>query len=459
MRVVALLLLGTACAALAAEAPPAPGKPKDFRLPEKIERKLPNRMDLTLVEWGSIPKTTIIAILRAGNLDEGEQTWLADITGEMLKEGAGTLDAAGIAEAAAGMGGGVNVSVGPDQTTIGLDVLSEHASRGIALIGDLVRRPQLPESELPRIKQNFERQLALARSQPDALANEAFLALLYPDHPYGRSFPSEAQLAAYSIDDVRRFWRENFGAARLHLYIAGRFDRAAIESAVEAAFGDWASGPTPLAKPANPVAKRQVKLIDRPNAPQSTILLGLPSIDPSSPDYLTVALMNSLLGGEFTSRITANIRETKGYAYSPRSSLGARYRTGYWVQQADVTTEATGPALAEIYAEIERLRREAPAPAELRGMQNYRSGLFTIRNSDRGALIGQLAFINLHGLPDEYLTHYVERTYAITPDQVSAAARTYIRPENMTLVVVGDLEKIRPQLEALPQLNGVRIEF
>jgi zinc protease len=278
--------------------------------------------------------------------------------------------------------------------------------------------------------------------------------MLYPDHPYGRAYPTEAQLAAYTIEDVQRFWRENFGAARTHLYIAGQFDRTAIEAAVAKSFADWPAGPAPLARPPVPVKKSQVQLIDRPGAPQSTILLGLPVPDPSAPDFLTSALMNSLLGGEFTSRITTNIRETKGYAYSPRSSIGARYRTAYWVEEADVTTEATGPALKEIYAEIERLKREAPSVAELKGMQNYRTGLFTIRNSDRGALIGQLAYMNLHGLPDDYLTHYVERIYAITPDQVSAAARTLIRPEEMTLVIVGDLKKIRAQLEELPQLKG-----
>ncbi|HSD73607.1 MAG TPA: pitrilysin family protein [Steroidobacteraceae bacterium] len=455
MKIAALLLLGASCAALAAETPPPPGIPKDFRVPDKVESSLANGLDLTLIEWGSVPKTTIVAILRAGNLDEGEQTWLADLTGEMLKEGAGTHSAAEIAETAARMGGGVAVGVGPDQTTVSIDVLSEFAPQALALIADLLRRPQLPAAELERIKRNFERNLALSRTQPDALANEAFFALLYPDHPYGRVYPTESQLAAYTLEDVQRFWRENFGAARTHLYIAGQFDRVAIEAAVGESFGDWAAGPAPLARPPVPVKKAQVKLIDRPGAPQSTMLLGLPVPDPSAPDFLIAALMNSLLGGEFTSRITTNIRETKGYAYSPRSTIGARYRTAYWVEQADVTTEATGPALKEIFHEIERLKHEPPSPAELKGMQNYRAGLFTIRNSDRGALIGQLAYMNLHGLPDEYLTHYVEHVYAITPEQVSAAARTLILPEDMTLVIVGDLKKIRPQLEHVPQLKGL----
>jgi predicted Zn-dependent peptidase len=412
-------------------------------------------LNVTYVEWGSIPKVNVTAVLRAGNLNEGGQTWLADLTGEMLKEGAGNRSASEIAEAAASMGGGVNVSVGPDLTTVSIDVLSEYAPQAIALVADLLRRPQLPESELARIKRDFERQLALSRSEPDSLANEAFLALLYPGHPYGKLFPDEAQLAAYTIEDVRRFHRDNFGAARTRVYVAGRFERAALDSAIDAAFGDWAAGPAPLLQPPSGVTQRQLKLVDRPGAEQSTIFLGLLSIDPSHSDYLPVSLMDSILGGEFSSRITANIREKKGYAYSPSSDLVVRYRSGYWVEQADVSTPSTGPALSEIYAEIDRLRSEPPSAAELKGMQNYRAGVFVLQNATRGALINQLAFLDLHGLPDEFLTNFVRNIYAITPDQVSAAARTYIRPDEMTLVIVGDLEKIRPQLAALPQLSGL----
>jgi zinc protease len=332
-------------------------------------------------------------------------------------------------------------------------VLSEHGAKAVAMISDVLRRPTLPESELERIKRDFDRELALARTQPQSLAREAFLGVLYPDHPYGRVYPSEAQLRAYTIDDVRRFHGSNFGAARTRLYVAGRFDRAALEAAIDQTFGDWERGPAPVNVPPNPIARAQVKLIDRPDAPQSTILLGIPTIDPSHPSFMNVSVMNTLLGGSFSSRITLNIRESKGYTYSPNSQVSARYRSGYWVEQADVTTDVTGPALKEIFAEIDRLRKEPPSPAELKGIQNYRAGVFVIQNSTRGALIGQLAFIDLHGLPDEYLTCFVERVYAFTPEQISAAAREHIRPEAMTLVVVGDLKKIRAQLEALPQVK------
>jgi predicted Zn-dependent peptidase len=454
----AAVLLTCSFAAMAVEAPPTPSAPKNFEVPEKSERDLGNGLQLTFVEFGRIPKTAITAVIRAGNLNEGDDTWLADLTGELMKEGAGTRDANQIAEAAASMGGSVNLSVGPDQTSVSLDVLSEHGEDAVGLIADLLRRPMLPESELPRIKRDFGRQLALSRSEPDSIANEAFLALLYPNHPYGKLYPTEAQLAAYSIEQIRAFHAANFGAARTHIYVAGRFDRAKIERAIEQAFGDWAAGPAPLLNPPTGVSKRQLRLIERPGAPQSTIYLGLPAIDPSQAEYLQLSLTNSLLGGEFSSRITSNIRENKGYAYSPQSALDVQYRTGYWILQADVTTEHTGDSLKEIYAEIDRLQREPPSMQELTGMKNYRAGIFVLQNATRGALISQLAFMDLHGLPDDYLTHLVERIYAVSPDQVSAAARKYIRPEDMTLVIVGDLAKVRPQLAQLPQLKGLSLK-
>ena len=451
----ALALLSCAFVSFAgaAQPPPAMGQPKDFELPAKTTRTLDNGVRITFIEYGEIPKVTVTAITRAGNLNEGKNTWLADLTAEMLKEGAGGLDSQQIAQKAASLGGSVGVAVGADETTASMDVLSEKGPEAVALIADVLRRPTFPESEFERVKRNFERQLIQARAVPQSLASEALLATLYPDHPYGRLFPSEEQLRAYTLADVRRFHAENFGAARTRIYVAGKFERAAMEDALAKAFGDWARGPDPLMAPASAVNKASVKLVDRPGAPQSTILMGVPTIDPSHPRYLSVSLTNTLLGGSFISRITTNIREDKGYAYSPASSVAARYRSAYWSEQADVNTPDTGAALGEILKEIDRLRAEPPQATELRGFQNYRAGVFVIQNSTRGALIGQLAFIDLHGLPEEYLTRFVDRVYAFTPQEISAAARDFIDPAQMTVVIVGDLAKVRPQLEAMPRIK------
>ncbi len=167
--------------------------------------------------------------------------------------------------------------------------------------------------------------------------------------------------------------------------------------------------------------------------------------------------MNSLLGGTFGSRITSNIREDKGYSYSPDSSINARRGVALWVLSAEITAEHTAAALTEIFSEIERLQRELPTEAELTPVKNYRAGVFVISNSSPNGVLGQLAFMDLHGLPDDFLVHWVENVQAVTPAQVSEMARRFVRLEQMTVVVAGDLAKVGDSVQALPQFAGARM--
>ncbi|MGH7455228.1 MAG: M16 family metallopeptidase, partial [bacterium] len=312
---------------------------------------------------------------------------------------------------------------------------------------DMARNPLLPESELPRLKKDRLRQLSIQKTQPQQITLEKFRQVMYGDHAYGRIFPTEAMIESFTIDKVRGFYDANFGAARTRLYVAGRFDAGATSAAIREAFGDWQKGPDPLIDIPKPVTQRSVHMVDRPDAAQSTIFLGLPVVDPSNQDYMKLLVTNTLLGGFFSSRVTANIREDKGYTYSPGSSISSRYRDAYWVQTADVTTDVTGPALKEIFYEINRLQSEAPSEEELRGVQNYLAGVFVLQNSSRGGIIGQLAFVNLHGLDDSYLTEYVKNVFAVTPADVQRMAQTYLRDEEMTLAITGDVKKIKKQVE------------
>jgi predicted Zn-dependent peptidase len=193
-------------------------------------------------------------------------------------------------------------------------------------------------------------------------------------------------------------------------------------------------------------AKRALDVTDRPGAAQSTIFVGLPVPPADSPDNIALGVTNTLLGGSFGSRITSNIREQKGYTYSPNSQISRRVHDAYWIETADVTTAATGPSLKEIFFEVERLQKEAPSAAELQGIQSYISGLFVIQNSTRGALIGQLRYVDLQGLGEEYLKTYVQKVNAVTPADVQRMTAQYIKPDQMTIVVVGDKAKITEQL-------------
>lgn len=454
----AIMLAGFASAAAQQpqqkERPPEGGQPKAFTLPPKQTFALKNGLRVTMVPYGEIPKVTVSAVVRAGNINEAaEQTWLADLTGDLMKEGTTTRTAEAVAEDAARMGGQISIGVGPDQTTISGDVLSEFGPELVNLLADVIQRPLLPASDVARLKNDYVRRLTIARTQPGTIANERFRKLLYPDHSYGRLFPTEQMIAGLTIADAQKFYRENFGAARTHIFVAGRFDAAAMRQAITNAFAGWARGADAFTNVPKPVAARSIHLIDRPGAAQSTIYLGLPVVDPSNPDYVALQVTNALLGGSFASRITSNIREQKGYTYSPNSSVSARYRDAYWVQVADVTTAVTGPSLKEIFYEIDRLQKEAPSEEELLGIKNYLAGVFVLQNSSRQGLIGQLAFLNLHGLDDSYLTGYVQKVLALKPQDVQRVAKEYLRNDRMTLVVVGDKSKVAEQVGAFGEVK------
>jgi zinc protease len=430
------------------QAPPAGSAPRPFTVPPSQTFSLPNGLQATLVPYGNVPKATIIVTVRAGALNEpADQVWISDFTGRLIKEGGTkTKSANQVAQEAASMGGAVDVTAGPDRTQLSSDVLSELTPKMVALLADLATHPALPDSEMPRLKQDSLRNLSIEKSRPQPLARERFMKTLYPDHPYGRLYPTEEMVQKYTGDDVRKFYASNFGAARTHVYVAGKFDPDAVKQAITAAFSSWPKGHDVLVNPPKAASKRTLELIDRPNAAQSTLYIGLPTVDPSNPDYLPLQVMNTLLGGSFGSRITSNIREQKGYTYSPFGQLSARYRSAYWAEIADVTTAVTGASIKEILFEVNRLQKEAPSAEELKGIQDYMAGVFVLQNSSRFGIIGQLANVDLHGLGPDYLKNYVQNVYAVTPERVQQLAEKYLDTDKMTIVVVGDKSKIGDQI-------------
>ena len=440
----------SAFAPLAAQkqTPPAAGTPKDFRLTPRTSFTLPNGMQVSMVPFGTVPKVFVRLGVRVGNVNEAaNEVWLADLTGDMMQEGTTSRTAEQLAREVASMGGALSINVGPDRSNIAGDVLSERGPDFVRVVADVVMHPSLPASELARLKANRVRQLAIDKSQPQTLASERFAQLLYGDHPYGRPYPTEAMLNGYTLDQVRNFWQSNFGAQRAHLYVTGVYDAAAMERAIRDAFGGWASGtPAPAIDPPAAPQGRTVALIDRPDAVQSTVYLGLRVPGPSDSTYVPLVVTDALLGGAFGSRITSNIREQKGYTYSPFSTFNTHQRATDWEEVADVTTNVTGASLKEIFSEIDRLQKEAPPPDELRGIQNNLAGIFTLQNGSRAGVAGQLAFVDLYGLGDNYLTSYVRNVLAVTPAQVQQMTQLYLRPERMQLVVVGDKKVVQEQL-------------
>ncbi len=452
----ALVSFGPAATLAAAEfpaTPPAPEAPRPFALPKTETYALRNGVQVTLVPFGGVPKAVIRTTFRAGNINDGDKSWISDLTAEMMKEGAGGRSAAEIARAAAAMGGDINIGIGLDEGSIAIDALSESAGDAIALVADILQRPEFPEAEFDRVKGTVLRNLSIAASQPQAIADSAFLKTIYPGHPYAEgALPSPETVGALTLDDVKAFHAANFGGARTHIYVVGQFDRRQVRAAIEKSFGKWAKGPAPLKLIPGEAADPTVVVVDRPGAVQSTIRYGK-RVPPVS-EAVDFAAANTMLGGYFSSRITRNIREDKGYTYSPNSAVSAEYKAAYWRQNADITSEATGPALTEIIKEIRKLQTEPPKQADLQGVKNYMNGVFVIQLASRAGVAGRLAYVNLHELGTDYLSKYVSRVSALTPEQVSKAAADHLKIDDLTLVVAGDKASVMPQLEAVPEIAG-----
>jgi len=443
----AALVLSTTATAQK-QTPPEGGPAKAFTVPAHQSYTLPNGLRVTLVPYGNIPKVIVSLAVNAGSIDDGAgHGGVASITGELLQEGTATFTPQELADAAAGMGSTLDVSVSDDQTIAGLDVLSEFGPNAVKLLADVIEHPRLPDSELARLKNDTLRQNAVASSRPRTIASMHFRKILYGDHPYSVVLPPDAEVKALTIDDVKTYFTTNFNPQRSHLYVAGKFDSDAVKKAIAESFGKWPSTGAPW-KPNVPTVKPQrvLDVTDRPGAPQSTLIVGLPVPPPNSPDAIQLQVTNALLGGSFNSRITANIREQKGYTYSPNSQISRRYHDAYWTESADVTTQFTGPSLKEIFAEIDRLKSDPPTTPELKGIQNYLSGVFIIQNSSRGALIGQLQYVDFQGLGEDYLKNYIANVNAVSPADVQKMTGQYIKADEMTIVVVGDKSKITDQL-------------
>ncbi|MCU7555839.1 insulinase family protein [Alteromonas sp. ASW11-19] len=439
--------------------PPAPGEPKDFALPSVSSYTLPNGLQVTFIPYGETPKSTMVLQFDTGNQHDDTQGGLADIVFELLKQGTDTLDASAIATQAASMGGQVSTRVGMNSSHIALDVLSEFNREAVSLLATLVASSMFEETDLQRAIQNQWRDIEVARSRAQGQAVVAFYEKMYGEHPYSHIYPTKAELHSITRDDVREFAETYLTASNAHLYIAGRFNQTQMQNAIRNAFEDLpAGGPiAPVAPPAQQAAPG-LTLIPREGAVQATVRIGQRTVPMSHKDYVPLEVMNTLLGGMFSSRITQNIREDKGYTYSPRSALYSYKDASVWYQAADIQAESTGDAINEIVKEISGLQEIPPPAEELQGVKNYMSGLFVLRNSSRAGVIAQLVRLNVNDLPQARLTDYISMVNQVSAEQVSRVAVEYLNLDDMSVIVVGDKQQMNEQLSVVEKLPVTQLE-
>ena len=429
--------------------PPRPtlGTPRPAVLAPRRREVLPSGLRTALVQSGSVPIVALRLVIDAGSahLQPG-QAWLDRLLHDFLREGSATHDRAAFADALAAMGGSLDVDGDEHTTVLRTQVLAEHAAQATSMLIELARTPRIPAEETARLVADQQRWAEIMAQEPAWRAHATFRASLYRGHPYGTILPQAEELAAFTAADARRFWERHTGAGRATLMAAGKFDAGAVAEAAARASDGWATPEVAVVQAAHASGSRVVRFVARPGSEQTTLRVGAPVPPPGHGDYIALEVANSLLGGSFNSRITQNIREQKGYTYSPSSQISTRPRDAYWVEAADVTTAVTAPALEEILGEIDRLRADSPPEAEVLGITNYVAGISAIRGATLNGLLDHLEFLALHGLDDAYTATYEARVRSVTPADVWRVTRDYLRPDRLTIVAVGDAEAVRGDL-------------
>lgn len=422
--------------------------PLSFTLPQPDTFTLQNGMKVTLVRYGAEDKVSMQAIVRVGALDErsGER-WVSDMVATLLREGTTKRSGGQLTAEAAQMGGSLFTSAATDKTTVSGEASSEFATRLLGLVADVLRNPRFDSEDLEKIRSNKLREMIANRESPPILALEKFRRSIFPGHAYGSIIPTEGDLKAYTMQSVKAFYYNQFGAARTHLYVVGQFDPAKMKAEIDKSFGNWKKGPDPVRNPPKVGARRTLEIVDRPGVKRSTIYLGVPAMSQAEADFIKFSVMDSVLQTRLYFLSTTDVRAIRGNLLAPRSYVWSRYKTGYWIENAEAETEATGAAVNEILREIAVLQKNPASDEEMREIKDNLVGIYVSGNSTRIGVMGLLENNDYYELPVNYLDKFIPNLMAVTAADVSEMARKYLATERMTLVVVGDKSKITDQFK------------
>jgi zinc protease len=424
--------------------------------PKRTKTRLSNGLEVILAESHSIPKFHGELFFRSGNAAVADRApGLAEMTATVVRTGTAKRASRRIEEDLRRIGADLSSNAGSDTSAISFAGLSELAEPLLGLVNELAREASFPEVEFERERRRKLEEVKLERTEPGFLASERFRKVLFGAHPYGQVSPSEAQVAAYKREDLRTVYREAYTPENGLLLMVGDFDSQEMLKTAEKVFDGW-RGKKPEAKtyaaPANPRGRR-VYLVHVPGAVQTQILAGCHAITRKHPDWVKLGLTNSLYGGAFNSRLVMNIREDKGYTYSPRSGVHALRQRGYFSVSAAVRNDVVAASLTEIFYEIDKLRSISVPESELADAQNYLSGVFSMGLATQDGLLSQFSNVALNELPDDYLETYRAKVRALTPNDLLETARKYFDSANMQIVVVGDRAQIESQASLFGELE------
>ena len=435
-------------------APPRPtnapslGPERPVAWPKRTVRTLSNGMQVVLAESRGFPKISAQLFFRSGNAVVAHSNpGIAGMTATVVRTGTASRTSRQIEEDLRRMGADLGSHAGADTSAISVSGLAEFSRQLLELMADLAQNASFPEDEFERERRQRFEELRIERTTPGFLANERFRRVLFGEHPYAIIAPSEEHVASYRREQLADYYRKHYVPSGSLLAIVGDFAADAMLDEVEKIFGAWkAPAADAVAFPAPPRhSGRKVHVVHLPGTVQTQIVLGNLGITRRDPDWYRVVLANSIYGGAFHSRLVLNIREQKGYTYSPRSGNNALREYGYFTVHAAVRNDVVAATLAEIFYEMDRMRSLPVTTEELESARNYLSGVFSLGVATQDGVLGQLSNVYLERLAENYLETYRARIHELTAADILAAARRHFDSKNSEIVVVGDRDQVFEQ--------------
>jgi predicted Zn-dependent peptidase len=432
--------------------PPALGPAPILTLPPITRTVMANGLTLIYVPKRDVPLVQVNVVIKAGQIyDPSDRPGLASMTATMLDEGAGRRDALALADAVDVLGASLSVGGGAHETRVALHVPVAHLDSALELLADVVLRPRFDGAELERQRRQRLTSMAQWHDEARAIVQVAYNAALYgAAHPYGRMLVgTPPSVAAMTLADLQRFHRTYFVANNAAVIVVGDVTLEEIQPRIERLFGAWARGTVPAFQaPTPPRTGRQVLLVDKAGAAQSEIQIGLVGVPRNTPDYYALVVMNTILGGSFSSRLNQKLREEKQYTYGARSSFVFGLLPGPFTASASVQTAVTDSALVEFLRELNGIRETVPEE-ELARARNYVALRFPGGFQAVAQMAAQLENLYLYDLPMDYFNGYVQGVLAVTDADVQRVARQYVVPDRMAIVVVGDRSKVESGMRGL----------
>ena len=443
---------------------PAPDASTPVRFPDVVRDTLANGLAVRIIPQNTVPVVTLALVIQRGTSDDPPtQHGLASLTGDLLDEGAGSRDAIGVAEAFGRLGAELDVDVGPDAPSLAVTTLARHLDDELDLIADIVIRPRLEEPDFLRVRDLRSNRVRQLSRLPGAGADRAIASAVFGAHPYGHgSLGTTAALARLTVDDPRSFWSTTYSPSEAAVIAAGSIDPDRVRRSIERAFAGW-QGPTPRLLTSTPAAvpNPRILFVDRPNGPQSEIRVGHFGPPRSVEGYHAIVTLNALIGGQFTSRINRRLREEKGVTYGARSAFDFRRAAGLFSCETSVQTDRTAEAVSDILAELEDVRREGAVEGDELDRAKASLTRGYVRSFETASqLVRAAALLMTYRLDERTFDRFVPGVESLTGNDVEAAARTFIRPADATVVVVGDASRCRETLQGLGrEVQDVSPEF